>query len=225
MGDVVSSLSHFLKHLLRSDCHMVFHFPAGYGYETLMPSVMALWKDVPYKLTFEVDTTWASIQKPAGFIKFGAAGFEQQTTSDIVPLWMFRDLRQELYWPATVQWKGNKDGPIAILPNHEYYGALHPIMDKFFTEKDNDFLLSLIDNKKYINVGKGRSFEENVEILSECRYVVGLEGGWTHVSNAMRVPYIIVANKRGVVAPLKVHHRHPHLTIVHTVDMYNYLTL
>lgn len=232
MGDVVSATSHFIKHLLKSDCHLIHHFPPKiptYDYEDLIPDLMSEWSEGPYKLTHEVDTSWYSI-KPSDCVQhFGNQGKSQPTTSDVDPLWFYRDLSQEQYWPFKTQWLRDYNGPIAIAPNHEFFiKESYPkghLFDKFFTDEDNDFLLSLIDGKNFIHLGTHYTFKQNIEIMSKCRYVLGVEGGWTHISNAMDVPFIIVANKRGAKAPLKVHSGHRRLRVIETNQMREYLTL
>ena len=190
---------------------------------------MAEWVEGPYKLTHEVDTSWASIHVKECIKKFGKEGRDQPTTSNIDPLWFLRDLYPEEYWPFKTKWLKNHNGPIAIAPNHELFikesfrrGELY---NKFFTDEDNDYLLSLIDGTNYIHLGVHYSIKQNIQIMSQCRYVVGVEGGWTHIANAMDVPFVIVANKRGARAPLKVHQGHRRLRVIEVDEMRDYMVL
>ena len=120
-------------------------------------------------------------------------------------------------------WLADQNGPIGVYLNHEYQEIEEGT--KFFNEQDNTFLQSLIDDKNYFSLGQPRTFEENVDIMTKCRYVIGLEGGWTHVANSMRVPYIICANQHPIDSIKKFHPNHPNLQIIDTRTMRDFLVL
>lgn len=130
---------------------------------------------------------------------------------------------QHLYWPSKKKWLGDKNGPIGLYINHNHQKLENQL--KFFNDQDNLDLLCLIDNKNYFHLGKSHTFEENLDIMSKCRYVIGLEGGWTHISNSMRAPYIICANQRPLNEIKMYHSKHPDLQIVGVNDMRKYLVL
>jgi len=130
---------------------------------------------------------------------------------------------EHVYWPSTKKWLADQNGPIGIYLNHEYQEIEEGT--KFFNEQDNIFLQSLIDDKNYFSLGQLRTFEENVDIMTKCRYVIGLEGGWTHVANSMSVPYIICANQRPIDSIKKFHPNHPNLQIIDTQNMRDFLVL
>ena len=175
-------------------------------------------------VTYEVDETWFSIKENQGVVKFGQSGKEATTTSSLENGWWFTGtFFHHVYHPFKTTWRSNKDGPIALALNHEFFNKNHPILDKFFSDKDDQRLRKLVDNKNYFNLGLEHSFEHNLEILSTCRYVLGIEGGWTHASNATRTPFICVANKRAPRAPAKVHSGHPNLNIIPSSEIDRFL--
>lgn len=224
MGDIVATLSHFLKTAVKSNCHVIFHYPPDHGYPRLIKQLMDAFSETPYKITYEVDLTWYSVSEKAGTEKFGADGRLADTLSNIEPVsWFTGTFYAEEYHPFKRTWKRNHTGPIALALNHEFYDDKHPLADKFFDRKTNEQLLRLVDNKKYFSLGQHHSFENNVAVLANCRYAVGIEGGWTHICNAMRVPFICVTNKRKTSAPQKVHAGHPCLKIIETSEMMPYI--
>ena len=99
------------------------------------------------------------------------------------------------------------------------------IRDFYSNEYCSHSTVYLIDNNNYFSLGQPRTFEENIDIMSKCRYVIGLEGGWTHVSHSMRVPYIICANQRPLNEIKKFHSKHPNLQIIDTQNMRDFLVL
>ena len=75
------------------------------------------------------------------------------------------------------------------------------------------------DRQLYPRLGLPATFAESVAIMSACRYVVGIEGGWTHVAAAMNVPYYAVRNDWYRHSIEKIHHFHPTLEIIETYEM------
>lgn len=219
LGDFVSSTSFFLTHHFHEDSHIVFHLPIEKRqYEQRICDVMSMWENIPYKLTYEFDCSGAHrpISKAHNeFIKI--SNFKQYKflyRHDVI-------CTKHLYWPCIKKWKANNQGAIAIYNNHEYRAL--EVQSKFFNKQDSKTINALIDNKNYFGLGKEHSFEENLEILSNCRYAIGLEGGWTHVANSMRVPYIVCANQRPWNKILQHHSAHPNFKIIDTVNMFDYL--
>jgi hypothetical protein len=51
-------------------------------------------------------------------------------------------------------------------------------------------------NINYIELGPNYSLSENCQLISQARFVIGREGGWTHVANSARVDYYPVMNNR-----------------------------
>ena len=224
MGDIIATLSYFLKNAVRSDCHIIFHYPANHKYKDLIDDLMLAFCSTNFLVTYEVDETWCSVKENHGVVKFGQEGKFAVTNSTQENCWWFTGTYfDHLYHPFIKTWMSNKDGPIALALNHESFNKNHPILDKFFSEEDDAFLKSLVDNKNYFSLGLDHSFERNLEILSSCRYVLGIEGGWTHASNATRTPFICVANKRAPRAPAKVHSGHPNLNIIPSSEIDRFL--
>ena len=224
MGDIVATLSYFLKTAVKSDCHIIFHYPPDHGYPKLIKKLMDAFSDTPYKITYEVNMKWYSVSDKGGISKFGEDGQFGDTLCEYEPTWWFTGTYfPGAYHPFERVWKENRTGPIALALNHEFFNQYHPIASKFFNEKINAQLLKKVDNKNYFSLGQHHTFENNVAVLANCRYVVGIEGGWTHVCNAMRVPFICVTNERHASAPLKVHAGHPCLKVIQTNEMMPYI--
>jgi hypothetical protein len=124
------------------------------------------------------------------------------------------------------QWQPNEDGTIAIYLNHPHVKA-HSLENqaKFFTLAQTYSLRTLVDRNPqiYQTIGLPRSFNESVDIMSKCRYVVGIEGGWTHVAHAMNVPYYAVRNRWDIESINTIHQYHPTLEIIETSDIPTYL--
>lgn len=215
MGDIIATLSYFLKNAVRSDCHIIFHYPPNHKYKELIDDIMLAFCSTNFIVTYEVDESWFSVKENRGIERFGQVGRFAATNSSLENCWWFTGTYiHHVYHPFKTTWKSNKDGPIALALNHEAFNKTHPIIDKFFSDEDDQRLRKLVDNKNYFSLGLEHSFQRNLEILSSCRYVLGIEGGWTHASNATRTPFICVANKRDPRAPAKVHGGHPHLEII-----------
>lgn len=233
LGDFVASTSFFITNKLTEDSHIVFHVPTeNRGYESRVDVVMSMFKDIPYIITYEFDNSGSA---GAG-IDDGAGLSSKHCISSFVDFNKIPNKKQykflyrhdtastnHLYWPSKKKWLANIDGPIGIYLNHEFQEL--EVASKFFNEADNIFLQSLIDNKNYYSLGKEHTFEENIDIISRCRYIIGLEGGWTHVTNSMRVPYIICANQRPLNEIKRFHTKHPNLQIINTQDMHKFLVL
>jgi hypothetical protein len=233
MGDFVASTSFFLRFKLKEDSHIVFHIPKeNRGYEQRITSVIKMFEDAPYNLTYEFDNSGSAgvgYDDGAGLSSkhcvSSFADFYKNPNKNKYKFIYRHDSAstEHQYWPSKTKWEANQNGPIGIYLNHEYQEI--EVGSKFFNEQDNLFLHSLIDNHNYFSLGQPRSFEENVDIMSKCRYVIGLEGGWTHVSHSMGVPYIICANQRPLNEIKKFHPKHPNLQIIDTQNMRDFLVL
>jgi len=44
-------------------------------------------------------------------------------------------------------------------------------------------------------LGLPLTFKQSVDILLNCRYAVGIEGGWTHVAQLYNIPYYVICNE------------------------------
>ena len=233
LGDFVSSTSFFLTTILKEDSHIVFHIPKSKrGYETRVSAVISMFEDIPHNVTYEFDNSGSagtgfddgegvsSKHCVRAFLDFNKLPNKNQYK------FLYRHdsaSTNHSYWPSKKKWEANNNGPIGIYLNHEYQNL--EVTSKFFNEQDNLFLQSLIDNHNYFSLGQPRTFEENIDIMSKCRYVIGLEGGWTHVSHSMRVPYIICANKRPLNEIKQFHPKHLNLQIIDTQNMRDFLVL
>ena len=225
MGDIIASLSLFYSKYLKSDCHLIFHYPDGHGYSQLIQSIMQSLERPPFQVSYEIDYSWSTVGEDTAVDKFGVEGKWGETTSEASTVWFFTGTyKKHLYWPFKTLWGGDIKGPVALSINHEDFNEHHPIISKFFSTEDNQYLMSLVDNKNFFLLGEHHDYQTNLDIIAKCRYVLGIEGGWTHVTNAMRAPFVVITNKRDPVAPAKVHSGHPNLRIRSVEEMYRYLT-
>lgn len=234
LGDFVSSTSFLFTYELKADSHIVFHIPKikydSRGYEKRITAALSLFENPLYTLTYEFDNSEDDLYTEQ--IRPSGPGLTKAFNSFIkLPnknqyKFIYRHetrCTEHLYWPSKKKWEANQNGPIGIYLNHEYQEIEE--VTKFFNEQDNLFLQSLIDNHNYFSLGQSHTFEENIDIMSKCRYVIGLEGGWTHISHSMRVPYIICANQRPIDQIKKFHSNHPKLQIIDTQNMRDFLVL
>lgn len=245
LGDLVASTSFLFTHELREDSHIIFHIPkikydcTGYEQQrqqnysnagsSRITAVLDLLENPLYTLTYEFDDS-DIVARDINYIRPSTVASIHQSFDHYMKLpnknqykFIFRHetrCTEHLYWPSKKQWEANLNGPIGIYLNHEL-----EVGPKFFNEQDNIFLHSLIDNQNYFSLGQPRTFEENIDIMSKCRYIIGNEGGWTHVSHSMRVPYIICANQRPINEIKKFHSKHPNLQIIDTKNMRDFLVL
>lgn len=246
LGDFVSSTSSLFTHELKEDSHIIFHIPKNSGYgppviqkfinsaPSRLEKILDLFENPLYNLTYEFDDSdivVGEINVPK--ISLNAPGLDQafrhymkipnKNQYKFIHRHAIR-CTQHLYWPSKKKWQANQNGPIGIYLNHEYQ-EFEEAKKKFFNEQDNIFLHSLIDNHNYFSIGYPRTFEENIDIMSKCRYIIGFEGGWTHVSHSMRVPYIICANQQPINEIIQYHSKHPNLQIIDTKNMRDFLVL
>ena len=245
LGDFVSSTSFLFTHNLREDSHIIFHIPKNCGYgspqiqnymntgPSRLTAVLELFENPLHTLTYEFDDSDIVVRGINDTLPYSSGPKVWQAFDHFIkiPNWnqyqfIFRHdtmCTEHLYWPSKKKWEANQNGPIGIYLNHEYQHL--EVATKFFNEQDNLFLHSLIDNHNYFSLGQSRTFEENIDVMSKCRYIIGLEGGWTHVSHSMRVPYIICANQRPIKEIKKYHSKHPNLQIIDTKHMRDFLVL
>lgn len=226
MGDIIGTLSFMLKFKVRSDSHVIFHYPPDLGYDKLLPDIMNSFEDTPFKVTWEVVHDWYNIKEKAAVNKFGK---QYQNSSSLVegdPVWFFTGtFIAHAYWMYKTKWQGNTRGPIALVLNHEFFGPEHPLPDKFFTPEVNERLAALVDGKNFLSLGMHNTYQENLDIISRSRYILGNEGGWTHVSNSMRAPFMATINRRNPLHLQKIHGGHSSLQPVLPRDLNRFLDL
>lgn len=227
MGDIVQGLSDFLAQGLRSDCHIIFHYPKIKNYTYLIDSLMDSF-EIPkqYNVTYEVDLSWSTVHLETAIERYGKESYRCLTDSNKSKecLWFSGDYNHHSYHRFKKQWKGNSTGPILLALNHADFNKNHPIQEKFFSEKDNSALMSLVDGRKIVLLGEHYTFQNNILLIANCRYIVGIEGGWTHISHCMRAPMVIARNTRGAGKSSAVHRMHPKLVEVKTDKAFDFVS-
>lgn len=71
-------------------------------------------------------------------------------------------------------------------------------VNRDLTVDQADFVYNILKryNIKYVELGPLTTIEENCRLISNSKFVIGREGGWTHVANSARVNYYPVMNNR-----------------------------
>lgn len=71
-------------------------------------------------------------------------------------------------------------------------------IDRDLTADQAEFVYNILKkyNINYVELGPSRSLSENCQLISNSKFVIGREGGWTHVANSARVDYYPVMNNR-----------------------------
>lgn len=223
LGDLVSSLSLYLKQI-KEDTHFIFYLPAERNLNELVTFIIKEYlHNLTHRFTYEV------VEDRSKNIQDFTRAVEIKGVRDLNTTWYHTTYDWQQYLPFKTQWISNTDGPIALNLNYEgeeeWHMKHHVAPEKFFDKKTNDRLLQLVDNKRFIKLGTnaGHSLQDNVRIISTCRYVIGIENGWTHVCNAMRAPCIVPINNWTKTAILWLHRDHKTLKVIDNKDLYNYL--
>lgn len=214
LGDIISGTSRALKHLTQPT-HYIFHYPPGFDYSTTVQTVMDEYiPNLSFPVTYETDETWFSISEVAARKKFGKENCNKT--------WFFTASINDTYLPFKTQWKGDSKGPICFVLNNENCNPQYPYPKKWFDPKLNEQLKNLIDDNVYLHLGRPLSVRESIDRMSRCRYVVGVDCGWAHAANAMRVPYKLVVNSYGKDF-FKFHSRHPSMKLIEASEVSRYL--
>jgi hypothetical protein len=84
---------------------------------------------------------------------------------------------------------------IAVYPYNYRANFPRSHMKALIKDECDQFLARCNDNHK--RVGLPLTFQQSLNILLNCKYVVGIEGGWTHVAELFNIPYYIITNPIG----------------------------
>lgn len=217
LGDLVTGTSRILQTLV-NDTHLTYWLPSGFNYsETINQIIDQYTKNFHLNITYYVDESWSSVSHKKALEKFNV--------KDENKLWFFIEGNNPIgsNLKFYTSWQGNKHGPVGLCLNNENTNPGYPYPEKWFDSKVNNFLLSLVDNKNYYFLGRPRSIKDNIEIMSNCRYILGTDGGWMHVANSMRVPAYLVRNNLALRILKATHVNHPTLKIIETNNIFEYL--
>lgn len=207
MGDMLQGVSEVLHYMNdnKGDYHVVFHYPPNLGREATVHSLINCFEETSSTYSYEVDTSWFTIKFDQAEKRFEGLRYNHD--------WFFSGIAHvRPYYNFKTKWKPSSSQRICLALNHEEFNPQHPIQGKFFTEYENMKLQEYVDNKNVFELGKPRTLEECVELIKDCKTVIGIEGGWTHLTHSMHAPYVLFENKRKH-ASIKLHRGHYRLTI------------
>ena len=171
--------------------------------------------NIHYNITYEVISKNYNVRIEKINLLMGKNNFQKT--------WFFSGCNGKRYLPFKTQWNSNRDGPVVLLTNNEGNNSGYPFPEKWFEPSIDNYLKGLMDEKKYIHVGRPKSIKESIEILANCSRVVGVDGGIIHICNAMNVPCILVRNKIDLDLMKRVHKGHSTIKIIETEQIYQYL--
>jgi len=215
IGDLISGISYSLKRI-EEDAHLVFHYPPGFDYSTSISTIMDEYlTNIHYNITYNIVDTDYSVSFNKCEIHFGTNNYKKD--------WFFTSCYNERYLPFKTQWKQNKNGPIVLMTNNEGMNKGYPYPLKWFDERTDAYLKSLIDNKNFVHIGRPNTIKQSIEILSNCSRAIGVDGGWVHACNAMNVPITLVKNKFQGGFFENFYSRHPTIEIINTEEIFQYL--
>jgi hypothetical protein len=217
LGDLVSGTSNIIR-TIKEDSHIIFHFPPGFDYKTTVDTLMSEFvMPAGINVTHELDETWYTVRRHVALKKFGRETLDKD--------WFFFASGGSTYVPFKTAWQGNINGPVAVSPNNENTNPQYPYPGKWFPEKLNSLIMNLIDEKKYLYLGRPFSIRECIDKMAVSRYAIGVDGAWTHIANAMRVPYILVRNDFDAKMMKRMHRAHPSIQFIETYQTLEYLPL
>lgn len=206
LGDLISGFSKFFK-TVSEPSHIIFHYPPGFQYKKTIATLVEEY-NLPNVVSHEVDLEWFTVNERVAKKRY----------PDIFFTYCFN----HVHLPFKTKWKPNTNGPIGLCLNNENNNPGYPYKSKWFSHSVNEKLLSLVDEKKYILLGRPKSVKENISIMSECRYVLGVDGAWAHAANSLRVPYFLSANSYDF-SFYKFHSKHPTLKLIKEEEVFNYV--
>jgi len=87
---------------------------------------------------------------------------------------------------------------------------------KYFTQEEDRILIQTSKDNNALFLGQRHndfsSLSEAVEVLLNCKYAVGIEGGWTHLAHMYRIPYFAFRRNKESERRINMQHTfHPTL--------------
>lgn len=210
LGDMVAGISRVLQTVSEEPHDFFFHYPPGFDYPTTINVIMNEY--VCNKInSVHVSEEWYSISIKPARKRFGEDNYNKT--------WFFTYCKGHRYSPFKTQWKQNTNGPVGLMLNNENMNENYPYPEKWFPDNVNSELMSLIDNKNFYALGRPRSVKDNIDLMAECSYILGVDGAWVHVANSMRVPCYLARNNLAKNIVWSTHSAHPTLKLIGTEDV------
>jgi hypothetical protein len=230
-GDIVAGLSSIISKQ-REDTHFVIYVKRGFGLPRIMSDIIEEF-DPPHglKITYEViegnhddPNDLPCKHSKEAFSKYKKKDFEE--TWDLIR-YKHNSLGYGKYLDFKRQWKKNIDGPILLSLNTEdrEFVETHPFPQKWLDWTTNDLLKSYVDDKNVYQItGELRSFQDNLKLMEECKFILGIDCRWAHIANCMNVPYVMMMANWSYEDVKDMYKSHPTLRIVPDSRAIDYLT-
>lgn len=192
LGDLIATISFIITHHKKEiyrDCkfHYIFNYPPGFDYPTSVDTLMKEYLPPSgLDITYETTSDFYSVRPSECNEKFGKEN-EFKT-------WFFSASRNIKYEPIVSMWEKNTQGPVGLNINCSNNNDQYPFREKFFPDYIDDQLRALIDEKNYVLLGRPFSVEETIKKMAKCRYIVGIDNAWAHMSKPMQIPYYLIRN-------------------------------
>lgn len=216
-GDLVCGISYIIDSI-KEDTHIIFFYRPYHQYEEKIPAILEEYLPLKdFKVTYEINHDWYSVSYEVCKKKFNYLREDDD--------WFFISANGGILRPFNTQWKEDKNGPIGLCLNNENTNIHYPMPGKWFDPKVNDLLTTLIDEKNYVTFGRMFSIQENIQKLARCRYVVGVDGAWAHICNALRAPYYLSTNRYDKNHYQVFFRKHPTLTYIKQEQVLEYCIL
>lgn len=230
-GDWVAGLSAILQQQFTDNLHLKIYTKIEGNYKSIVEFLIEqfdLSEFQPFDLTYEIiqGNHRKFSQNPCRTVEEAHSKFDSKTYKKDWDLIGYKDteIGYGKYINFKRQWKGKKNGPILLVLNTDEVNRDYHYPQKWFDEITNSRLNTLVDNRNVIKLtNELRSFDDNIQLMQECRYIVGLDSRWTHISNCMNVPYFVSKNNWTTVDLMIRYFGHPCMKIITKKETYNYL--
>lgn len=218
LGDIASTISNIIANY-KKEGHYIFHYPPGFGYTQTIEDLMSEFIPVSgLQITFEVDETFYSIRPEVCNKKFGITNLNKT-------YFFSNSYNNTVNARMQTQWKGNQNGPIGLVNNYENWKSNYPYLEKFYPKELNDHINNLIDGVNYLTLGRPLTVAESIKKMAECRYIVGVDSAWAHISKCVNIPHYVVRNDLNKNLINKLHSNSTSVRIIETHDVLKFLSI
>jgi len=230
-GDILAGLSSIISRQ-KEDTHFIIYVKKGFDLPRIMSDIIEEF-DPPNNIKITYEVIEGNHEDPNDLpCKSAKEAFSKYDKKEFGKSWdLIRYKHNSLgygkYLNFTRQWRGNKDGPILLSLNTEdrEFVETHPFPQKWLDWSMNDLLKSYVDNKRVYQItNELRSFQDNLKLMEECSFIIGIDCRWAHVANCMNVPYVMMMANWSYEDVRQMYKCHPSLRIVADSRAIDYLT-